>query len=526
MDFSWLAQGGTPVRLPDPVKDYQSMMTLADLARRNRVNEETDAAQRDAQAIFGRAQEVGFEQAIKEGVAAGKMQGAQMVLKSWKEQQAIENDAKMKAAQAAKYEADAAKDKVSTQNLQLEPHVNRAAFLSRNPNASLEQIQQLVRDLPPSAMPTDVDFGDMAAAKPWLDKFAATNYKAHEQQQDLMTGARDAATAANNAEIRKQTAARDAAHASYQSRMATVAEGREGRIRNQALAASASMNPNDPAYQEMVDFWAEAAVNGDQQWRQGLGRTARGSQMILDVDKRIPQLVKERGMGVGDVMRARADIKASGKALGQIETDLAAFRPYASMLDRNITAVDQLAQQVVKTGIPVLNKPLNWIMQNLAGDPNMAEYLAQVRFTQTEAARVINNPRLVGVLTNEARAELEEIYNGNMTLEQTRSVLKRIKMDSENRVIEMERERDRQRAQISGAGHGNLSANAAPANSTNGQANGPSGTREATASPNTGNNRPAANQSRPKPPMLGEVRDGYRFVGGNPADPKNWEPVR
>lgn len=30
---------------------------------------------------------------------------------------------------------------------------------------------------------------------------------------------------------------------------------------------------------------------------------------------------------------------------------------------------------------------------------------------------------------------------------------------------------------------------------------------------------------QPKPPEAGEVRAGYRFKGGNPADPKAWEPV-
>lgn len=30
----------------------------------------------------------------------------------------------------------------------------------------------------------------------------------------------------------------------------------------------------------------------------------------------------------------------------------------------------------------------------------------------------------------------------------------------------------------------------------------------------------------PAPPKSGEVRDGYRFKGGNPADPHNWEPVK
>jgi hypothetical protein len=34
---------------------------------------------------------------------------------------------------------------------------------------------------------------------------------------------------------------------------------------------------------------------------------------------------------------------------------------------------------------------------------------------------------------------------------------------------------------------------------------------------------PAA--ARPAAPQPGEIRDGYRFKGGNPADPNNWAEV-
>lgn len=42
--------------------------------------------------------------------------------------------------------------------------------------------------------------------------------------------------------------------------------------------------------------------------------------------------------------------------------------------------------------------------------------------------------------------------------------------------------------------------------------------------------RPAADEPKPaappKKPKIGIVEDGYRFMGGDPADPKNWKPVK
>jgi len=37
---------------------------------------------------------------------------------------------------------------------------------------------------------------------------------------------------------------------------------------------------------------------------------------------------------------------------------------------------------------------------------------------------------------------------------------------------------------------------------------------------------PAGAPAGPAPPKPGEVKDGYRFKGGNPADPHSWEPVK
>jgi hypothetical protein len=59
----------------------------------------------------------------------------------------------------------------------------------------------------------------------------------------------------------------------------------------------------------------------------------------------------------------------------------------------------------------------------------------------------------------------------------------------------------------------------------NGPANpqgGAASTRETTR---TTTERPVG-QAKPAPPKVGEIRDGYRFKGGNPADPNSWEKVR
>jgi hypothetical protein len=132
--------------------------------------------------------------------------------------------------------------------------------------------------------------------------------------------------------------------------------------------------------------------------------------------------------------------KATSNALGQVTKDLAAIRPYKDMLDQNANIAISLSKQAIKGNSALANKPINWVKQNMGDNPDTNEYLAQIAIVQTEAARVLSNPRLVGQLSDSARHEMQELVNGNMPLESTERVLNRIKQDGTNRIAAMERE--------------------------------------------------------------------------------------
>jgi len=100
------------------------------------------------------------------------------------------------------------------------------------------------------------------------------------------------------------------------------------------------------------------------------------------------------------VLDTKAGFKATTSALTQNEKDLAAIKPYKNMLDTNIDIAKGLSKKVVLANSAYANKTLNWIKQNAGDNPDTAEFLAQMRFVETEAARVLNNPRLSGQLTD------------------------------------------------------------------------------------------------------------------------------
>lgn len=136
------------------------------------------------------------------------------------------------------------------------------------------------------------------------------------------------------------------------------------------------------------------------------------------------------------------DNKSKSGALLQNSKDIAAITPYKEMLDKNANIAIDLGNKVMMTDSTLANKSLNWLKQNAGDNPDTAEYLAQMVFVQTESARVLNNPRLVGQLSDSARQEMEGVINGNMPINATERVLNRIKQDGNNRVDAMLKQHD------------------------------------------------------------------------------------
>ena len=143
------------------------------------------------------------------------------------------------------------------------------------------------------------------------------------------------------------------------------------------------------------------------------------------------------GTSVADV---KAGYKADTAALTANTKSLAAIEPFKKMLDTNIDIAKNLSKKVISTNSAYANKSLNWIKQNAGDNPDTAEFLAQMRFVETEAARVLNNPNLTGTLTDSARREMESVVSGNLPINSLDRVLARIKSDGDNRVKSLEDE--------------------------------------------------------------------------------------
>lgn len=154
---------------------------------------------------------------------------------------------------------------------------------------------------------------------------------------------------------------------------------------------------------------------------------------------------KRYGAGGTGVSLAGDQATAAGTkaALAQNQKDLTAIRPYKDMLDTNANIAIDLAGKVLKTDASLANRPITWIEQNATNNPAVGEFMAQNHFVTTEAARVLNNPRLVGQMTDSAVKDMQSVVDGNAPLGTYTRVMQRIMKDGNNRVNAMQSEHDK-----------------------------------------------------------------------------------
>lgn len=447
MDLSFLSQTTPAPQLPDPIADYKTTLSLQDLARQNREGalkerqlNESDQATRDMRDITVRAQTVGWKQAIQEAAAAGKGQAVIAAFSQQKAQEKEEADVGKTKADAERAKSGAAKEKQQTEDLVDERLANEAHDLSANPNLTPDMVttymtkvakagrgERILSGVPQEAW-TSVD-----GARAGLAQVGNIFRKTQDQVTAAETHDNNAQLAKDRSATRDQTAIRDdntRKHQQNQDYNATQRLDRETGNSTEELT---------PAGMRVA---AEMTKKGIP-LPSGLGKYAasRGTKVLNALGAEI----EGKGGDYTAVGADRADYRANAGALNQVEKDISSIVPYKEMLDKNAAVLEKLAVNI-STDSPLFNKPINWLKKNAAGDPDTAELLAQVQIVQTEAARVLNNPRLTGQLTDSARHEMQSIMDGNFSMDQMLRVSRRLVADGENRVDALYRQRERNRA--------------------------------------------------------------------------------
>ena len=133
-----------------------------------------------------------------------------------------------------------------------------------------------------------------------------------------------------------------------------------------------------------------------------------------------------------DVAGAKADYGANQSSLKNVTGTLDNLTAFENTAGKNLDQFLSLAAKVPDTGSPWLNTPLRLLNDKMVGSENQAAFSAARDVALREIARVTNDPKLSGVLSDSARQEVSSLSPKDATFAQIKKVASVLKQDMAN----------------------------------------------------------------------------------------------
>lgn len=239
-----------------------------------------------------------------------------------------------------------------------------------------------------------------------------------------------------------------------------------------------------------VDFYATQSIAGDNSWQVGLARGKVGQQLISAVKDRIPKMAEELGLSPQDVGTNKATSVALGATLRDLTKRSEAVELFANKVEKDMKTFDSLLDGAAKDSPLLINKPLNALRRQFS-DPKLAQLDLAAKQVAMEYERLITGGTLsVAQLHVGAAEDAKKLINGDMPPKQARAIMEIMHAEMKNAKESAHESRSRVQDQLRGLGK---------------------------------STPPKGAKAAPNAPSVGTVQGGYKFKGGNPADPASWE---
>lgn len=156
----------------------------------------------------------------------------------------------------------------------------------------------------------------------------------------------------------------------------------------------------------------------------GPAATMRNTAIMNNAAKRDPGAALARNTAV---------FKADSANLTNLQKTEGTLSAFESTAGKNLDNFIEKASKIPDTGVPWLNTPVRLLSDKMLGSPDMVAAKAAGDVALREIARVTNDPKLSGALTDSARGEVQGLMNSqNATLPQILAVAKVLKQDMAN----------------------------------------------------------------------------------------------
>jgi len=165
----------------------------------------------------------------------------------------------------------------------------------------------------------------------------------------------------------------------------------------------------------------------------GAAASAARTRVLNRAATLTPEEIADLEAGGLDIAGNSMDFAADKGSLTTLQRTRDAVTAFEKTALRNIDIFLNTAKKAVDTGMPIINQPVRAVAASAFGSTNLAEFNAARTVALTEAAKVLNNPNLSGVLSDSARKEVEGLLSPNATVGQAYAVFNLIKNEMRGR---------------------------------------------------------------------------------------------
>jgi hypothetical protein len=314
------------------------------------------------------------------------------------------------------------------------------SWASRGPDAMMNAAQMALQHAKDNGHDVSQVAGMLQRNPQALPQILDSLIQASPKQRELLKGETEAATGAQRLalEAPKLTAEGQIAQAvaantvggltpAQQSeaaaRVATqrVEQGRlneDVRYHNLMVEAS-NLSP------QAVDKSAEMFATTGQLPQLGMGQAA--ARMRSAIINRATQLYPSVQFAT-----SKAAYQANSDSLKNITKTLDTLSAFENTAGKNLDQFLALASKVPDTGVPWINRPIRAAAKDIGGSENQAAFEAARDVALREIARVTNDPKLSGVLSDSARQEVQGLSPTTATFAQIKRVATVLKQDMAN----------------------------------------------------------------------------------------------
>lgn len=217
------------------------------------------------------------------------------------------------------------------------------------------------------------------------------------------------------------------------------------------LAAGATEPEEAPLSDSAVKLQAGMYLKTGQMPPLGMGKSAHADR--VKIMNEMDNIAKSLGLSADDIVSGTVSMKAASKGLEKAT----AIRSQVEGSEATVNKNAQLALSLAPkgggpTGMPVLNRVIQHVRGQYAGDPDVAAYEAAIGTVAEEYSKVMTtNTGTGGATSDTARKTAYERLSTASTLPQLRSVIATLQTEMQNRASSLRDVEEGLRSQVRGA---------------------------------------------------------------------------